>query len=357
MNKLRRCAVVAEGKASARWWSVWQRASGYNLNAQDLSALAACGLDEGCIEALRVLEGRRFNSKKSFLAGVHEILSTNGSPERERHILAHARRLSLRKVRRYVRSLVNNNFASSPLAPTLGTALRLRPVPFALWFRIRALMVRLLRGLRGRPYVDSATNTNEAGFEYNYNQLLSFLPGHRNRTERLINVLRTIQDLDPARARVLCVGPRNEAEVLLLPLYGFRARNIEAIDLFSYSPRIRLVDMNDLDYPDNHFDVYYSSAVIKYSPDIRHTVDEAIRVTRRGGFMAFGFTFGTPSNLVPQGSDLLGGLKDLLALFDPYVGHVYWSEEYFYAPGDTRATVIFRLDKFDIGDERIGGSS
>ena len=68
------------------------------------------------------------------------------------------------------------------------------------------------------------------------------------------------------------VGPRNEAELLLLSSYGFDAAKLTAIDLFSYTPVVRLMDMHELKYSDNSFDAVYSAFVITYSDDIPRAV-------------------------------------------------------------------------------------
>jgi hypothetical protein len=319
--------------------------SGYNLNEFDLAELHQHPLvNPEYVAGIQSLKDQRYPTKDAFLTALRGAVGMNLS-EQEKVVLAHAKRLSSRKVARLVRMRVQNIIPSSPLALSLTRTILLRSLPFSIWFRFRALRFFVSRKLSGRAVVEVAPNINAAGFQHNYKQMLDFLPGHRNRTERLMNVLRTSHDVDPRKARVLCVGPRNEAEVLLLRLYGFSKKNIEAIDLFSYSPTIKVMDMNELEFPDNHFDIYYSSAVIKYSNDIRRSVSEAVRVTRDGGFMAFGFTYGTPSELVPEGSNLFGGGRELIELFADHVESVYWTEEWKYAAGDTRTTLIFRLRK------------
>ena len=337
---------MVESESRAPTSGALRHLTGYNLNHLDLADLKSHeAIDELSWTALSVLDGKRYQSRRDFLDEVRKVLGDGTSAEKETVVAAHAKRLSARKLARYAKRRMQTTFATSAIAPSLGAAMMLRPFTFSLWFHMRAFGLRMRSALHSTPVVRSAINANAAGFEHNLRQIMDFLPGHRNRTERLVNVLRCIQGVDPQRARLLCVGPRNEAEVLLLELYGFRRRSIEAIDLFSYSPRIRLLDMNELDYPDDAFDIYYSSAVIKYSPDIRRTISEAIRVTRNGGVMAFGFTYGTPGELAPSGSNLFGGSKELLELFDGHVDWIYWNEEFDFAPGDIRTTVIFRLRK------------
>jgi hypothetical protein len=260
-------------------------------------------------------------------------------------IVASARVLRPQRVVRYVSSNWEEFVARSRFVPAGWNYLMLRPLSLSLWLRVRWWMLAATARIRGRPAIRQAGNANVEGFAHNRKQVLSFLEGHRNRTESLMNALRAIQGVDFAQARILCVGPRNEGEVRLLHLYGFQRSNVEAIDLFSYSPLIRLMDMNSLEYGADAFDIYYSSAVIKYSPDIRRTVSESLRVTRSGGLMVFGFMYGDPGSLIPTGSELNGGVRELLDLYGTHVEHVFWHDEFPYAPGDTRAAVIFRIRK------------
>ena len=95
-----------------------------------------------------------------------------------------------------------------------------------------------------------------------------------------------MKSLDLPRARVLNIGARNEMELLLMRLYGFRARNITAVDLFSYSPLIQVMDMHALAFPDNAFDLTYCAYTLRYSDRLEHACREIVRCTRHGGFVA-----------------------------------------------------------------------
>ena len=97
--------------------------------------------------------------------------------------------------------------------------------------------------------------------KYNRSQMWEF---YRIRTEKFMVVLRCI-DAVPRDPRILIIGPRNEAELLLLSLYGFPLRRMVAVDLFSYSPLIRCMDMHQFDFPDDSFDIVYSAWTLKCS--------------------------------------------------------------------------------------------
>jgi SAM-dependent methyltransferase len=324
---------------------VVEKARGYKLNAGALADLRDSGVPGPIVDLLQPLQDKKFGSKAQLLVALRDCGDDVARSPYVGRIVASARILRAQRVLRYLASRWEDSVARSRFVPGIWNYLMLRPLFLFLWLRGRWWWFAALAKARGRSAIGQSNNANVEGFAHNRKQVLSFLEGHRNRTESLMNVLRTIQGIDIAQSRVLCVGPRNEAEVRLLHLYGFRPGSIEAIDLFSYSPLIRLMDMNSLQYGDDSFDVYYSSAVIKYSPDIRQTVSESLRVTRSGGLMVFGFMYGDPGSLIPSGSELNGGVRELLALYGAHVEHVFWHDEFPYAPGDTRAGVIFRMRK------------
>ncbi|WP_372426845.1 class I SAM-dependent methyltransferase [Salinarimonas chemoclinalis] len=88
--------------------------------------------------------------------------------------------------------------------------------------------------------------------------------------------------------RVLSIGPRVEGELFNLRGYGFRKKNIEAIDLFSFSPLIDVGDMHKIEHPDASFDIVISGWVLGYSDDKALAVREMLRVLKPGGLLAIG---------------------------------------------------------------------
>lgn len=234
----------------------------------------------------------------------------------------------------------------------------LQPLPFFLWFRMRWYWYRV-GGAPLRVYNKdrgAADHIARNVIPYSVRKMRGM---DRRRTERLMNVVRSIHDIEVRKARVLNIGPRNEMEVLLLRLYGFRAENITAIDLFSYSPTIRVMDMHELAFANDSFDLTYSAYTLRYSDDLERACQEIVRCTRHGGVVAASFVTDAepPATATVQGGGereaiigtrLSGGVTDLLRAFGPACEHVYWSEEYRVAgpvEAEKHCSVIFRISK------------
>jgi SAM-dependent methyltransferase len=229
----------------------------------------------------------------------------------------------------------------SSLSMPLAACLLHRPLPFSVWVHTRRAMNRLRQG--GVRVLDGGTSAHVAAQVVPYSRRKAGRV-FRDRTERLMNVLRSIQGLCPARMRVLTIGSRNEAEILLLRLYGFHRQNIVAVDLVSESPLIRIMDMHALAFADAEFDLVYSAYTIAYSDDVPRACAEMLRVVRNGGLVALSFLYSV-AGLNPFGANpLSGGLRELFSYFAGRVGHLYWQEEF--PAGDVvHCSTIFRVRK------------
>jgi SAM-dependent methyltransferase len=233
----------------------------------------------------------------------------------------------------------------SPVLLSVWNYLLLTPPIFALRFHLRRVYWHLA-GYRLQQLVKGqGVNSGfvaEQVLPYNLGNINII---NRGRTERVIAILRSIRGLKLGSLNTLVVGPRNEAELLLLSSHGFDAAKLTAIDLFSYSPAVRLMDMHDLKFPDNSFDAVYSAFVITYSDDIPKAITETIRVARDGALIVFVFEHLAQGAGNRFGKNNLGnGPVDLLGEFGPHAGHVYWQED-FENQGRYTSSVIFRLSK------------
>ena len=128
--------------------------------------------------------------------------------------------------------------------------------------------------------------------EYNKEMLRNF-ENHSHTLERpqvLIDVLTSIYYIYQNRAslKVLCVGPRTEAEFLMLLAEDFKPDNIRGLDLISYSDYVDVGDMHHMPYDDNSFDIVFLGWVLTYSKDLQRVADECVRVAKPGGYIAIG---------------------------------------------------------------------
>jgi SAM-dependent methyltransferase len=233
----------------------------------------------------------------------------------------------------------------SPVLLSLKSYLLLTPPVFAARFHLRRFYWRLA----GYP-LKQIVQGDQLGSKFVAEQVLPYNLGNiniinRGRTERIIVILRSIRGLKLHTLNTLVVGPRNEAELMLLSSYGFDAAKLTAIDLFSYSPAVQLMDMHELNFRDDSFDVVYSAFVITYSDDIPKAIRESIRVAKDGALIVFVFEHLSPGGGNRFGKNNLGaGPDSLLEIFGTTVGHVYWKED-FENDGRYTSSVVFRLSK------------
>lgn len=90
------------------------------------------------------------------------------------------------------------------------------------------------------------------------------------------------------RMKVLSIGARTEAELFSLVNAGFHIDNITCVDLFSYSPHIRIGDVNQLGFADDAFDVVVCGWVLEFCNDIPRACGEILRVAKPGGYVCIG---------------------------------------------------------------------
>lgn len=221
-------------------------------------------------------------------------------------------------------------------------AMAMRPWALELWYRSRA--ARFLLFGKGLRQLEISKDVPQ-GFvkhvsAYNQTQLWEF---YRERTEKLMGVMRMLDNI-PKDGNVLVIGPRNEAELLLLSHYGFKLKNITSVDLFTYSPKIELADMHALPHADNSFDVTYSAWTLKYSYNIQKACDELVRVTRPGGHIVIGFTH-TQTVTPVIGAPLRGGIEEIKSYFAKNLDVVSFQEESLESEGTWKTSLIFRIRK------------
>lgn len=107
------------------------------------------------------------------------------------------------------------------------------------------------------------------------------------RTSWLINSISAIEFLNN-NSNFLIIGPRTESDLLKIK-GSFGTTNIEAIDIISYSPWIKLQDMHSIEFSDNYFECVMNNWAIAYSENQKIVFKEMIRVLKSGGIFALGF--------------------------------------------------------------------
>jgi len=144
---------------------------------------------------------------------------------------------------------------------------------------------------------------------------------------RTLGIMSDIDTL--SSSKVLCIGPRNEAEIFLLYAYGFDLNNIEAIDLISYGNLIKSGDMHNLPYVDSTFDIVICSCTLPYSSNPKLACGEFSRVLKERGTCAL--MIDVPNSkykaeTIAQYGYPLYSPNDMLDLFSDFVDieDVFW---------------------------------
>ena len=145
--------------------------------------------------------------------------------------------------------------------------------------------------------------------------------GLETRSRVLID--KTADLIDLSHCEVLCVGCRNRAEVEYFRDKG--ASSVVGIDLHSESTDILVMDMHQMIFPDEHFDVVYCSHSLEHAYDVGKVVSEIVRVARSGAAVAIE----VPVKYETRGADLVdfGSVQNLQAAFAPHIAEVLLSAE------------------------------
>ena len=135
--------------------------------------------------------------------------------------------------------------------------------------------------------------------------VLLFKSFKNQRSTWLLNPVSSLIFLKKEDAKVLSIGPRFESEIFNIRSYGFKSKNIKAIDLHSYSPLIDIGDIHNIKYENNSFDLLICGWVLRYSPDRDKAISEMIRVTKDGGIIAIGVAFNNQKDIHPTSKGIL----------------------------------------------------
>lgn len=175
---------------------------------------------------------------------------------------------------------------------------------------------------------------------------------HRGLDNAIIHshrILAMLWKMAPRTSRVLSVGSCNLLEIYAFKGYGFD--NIRGIDLVPADNDpgfMQVMDMHDLKFPDNSFDILYCSGAFHCSYDPRRLAREFVRATADGGLVCITVPVNFSTTEVYRVD--AGSLEGLRGFFAPHVGDVIWEEV---VPGNSEhnpnrdpiARTIFRVRK------------
>ena len=136
-------------------------------------------------------------------------------------------------------------------------------------------------------------------------------------------LINRVADEQPDGGSVLCVGCRNALE-----LDRFRARGFDSvvgIDVFSERSDIKVMDMHQMTFPDDSFDVVYCSHALEHSYDVHRVVAEMVRVARDGAVVGVE----VPVRAQASAADrvVFSGLDGLRASFASHIRQELLAEE------------------------------
>ncbi|MBI1245696.1 MAG: methyltransferase domain-containing protein [Alphaproteobacteria bacterium] len=162
--------------------------------------------------------------------------------------------------------------------------------------------------------------------QHNLGQLRRKLVSSTRRVEIYYQVL-TTPWRDLSQERLLVIGGRNFHELWVAKLYGYSWENIEAIDLFATNPKIRVMNMEALEYADERFDAITMINTLGYAIDPLATIAGIARILRPGGRFVFNHVYDPGADTFGK-ADRVSGAAVLEALKRAGLG------VYFYIPVD-----------------------
>lgn len=205
----------------------------------------------------------------------------------------------------------------------------------------------ILRGFKFEEIkIDENSKHNSAVIAHNLWENFAVFNFSRGRIEFLLWPLRLVPSVK-LDGKTLCIGPKNEGELLTYWAHGFKFKNISGVDLFSYSPKIKVMDLHDLKFANNSFDTISCGWVLKYCYDLKKAVSEIVRVSKDGALLTIGFTVESEKSMKNNewvANQVEGGLEQILELFGKNVGHIYWNCEDL-KDGRGKGCLVFRLVK------------
>jgi SAM-dependent methyltransferase len=145
--------------------------------------------------------------------------------------------------------------------------------------------------------------------------------GMKLRTKILVDTLSGFTDL--SKSDVLCIGCRDHHE--LDYFLSKQAQSVVGIDLQSASSDIVVMDMQNMLFSDDSFDVVYSAHSLEHAYDPNKVASEIIRVARPNAWVAIE----VPIQYDVRGADLIdfGNTDNVQKLFGDHFLKAFLSED------------------------------
>jgi SAM-dependent methyltransferase len=161
-----------------------------------------------------------------------------------------------------------------------------------------------------------------------------------------VTLITSVAEGQPSRGPVLCVGCRNELELDRFRERGFG--DVVGIDVFSDSDDVLVMDMHEMTFPDDSFDVVYASHSLEHSYDVQRVAEQIVRVGRDGAVVGIE----VPVRAQASAADrvVFSGLDEVRSIFDGRIGEELLAEEQpprspTNEQGTEIARLVFRLRK------------
>jgi SAM-dependent methyltransferase len=161
-----------------------------------------------------------------------------------------------------------------------------------------------------------------------------------------VALINRVAEQQPSGGAVLCVGCRNALELDRFRALGFE--DVVGIDLFSQRADILTMDMHEMSFADDTFDVVYASHSLEHSYDVDRVVGEIGRVARHGAVVGVE----VPVRAQASAADriVFSGLDELREVFQSQIGEDLLAEEQpprtaTNEQGTDIARLVFRLRK------------
>jgi len=219
------------------------------------------------------------------------------------------------------------------------------PIPvkrFLVTLRNRLFILRHRQRLQAVAQPEAVTTLDylETQLRRTYDKRNAPLQKH---TKLLIDKIAATTDL--RNKAILCIGCRNVQELDYFRSKG--AQSVQGIDLFSEDPSILVMDMHQMNFADDQFDVVYSAHSLEHAHTPAKVAQEILRVARPNAIVAIEL----PIRYQTRGADLidLQSLPNLHKLFEPHIAAVLLQEEQpagslTNATGTPIARTIFKID-------------